>query len=137
MDLTYKPAILPNRFRFVAVFFPAPGISPEEFHNYWLHEHGRLFMSLDIVKKNLTKYEQLHFNHDAVRSLTAASSSAPEANSYWGMAIFEAESFDKLTEVFSHPDYQRVVFPDEQVILDKSRTLLFAGQFATILNQSF
>ena len=59
MDTLYKPSLLPNRFRFVAVFFPAPGISQERFHDYWLNEHGRLFMSLDIVKKNLTKYEQV------------------------------------------------------------------------------
>lgn len=76
-------------------------------------------------------------NPDIVRSLTALSASAPEASSYWGMAIFEAESFHKIMEIFNHQDYRCVVFPDEKVILDTSQTLFFAGQFATLLNQPF
>ena len=42
--------------------------------------------------------------------------SAP--TSFWGMAIFEAESYDKIMEVFSHPDYIRYGLPDEKNILD-------------------
>lgn len=55
----HKSAFEPNRVRLSALFFPAPGITYEQFSEYWLHEHGKLFMSLDIVKKNLTKYEQV------------------------------------------------------------------------------
>lgn len=52
------------------------------------------------------------------------------------MAVFEAESWDKIAEVFSHPDYKRVVFPDEQNMIDRARSQVFAGEFATILDKS-
>ena len=61
---------------------------------------------------------------------------SPRGRSLWGMAIFEAESWDKILEVFSHPEYQRVVYPDEKVIIDRSRTQVFAGEFATLLERS-
>ena len=57
-------------------------------------------------------------------------------SAFWGMAVFEAESWEKLLEVFSHPEYARVVYPDEQHILDRERTQIFAGEFATILERS-
>ncbi|EKM54099.1 uncharacterized protein PHACADRAFT_257711 [Phanerochaete carnosa HHB-10118-sp] len=54
---------------------------------------------------------------------------------FWGMATFEAESWDKILEVFSHPEYERVVFPDERRIIDRARTQVFAGEFATMLDR--
>ena len=52
------------------------------------------------------------------------------------MAVFEAESYEKLLEVFSHPDYQSVVYPDEKLILDRSRSQVIAGQFATFVDKT-
>ena len=54
-----RAAFQPNRVRLSPVVHPAPGISAQQFSQYWLKEHGRLFMSLDIARKNLTKYEQV------------------------------------------------------------------------------
>lgn len=34
--------------------------------------------------------------------------------------------------MFSDPEYQRVVLPDEQNFIDRSRTQLFGGGIATI-----
>ncbi|PSR87085.1 hypothetical protein PHLCEN_2v5255 [Hermanssonia centrifuga] len=58
--LRYNPAMRPDRFRLAALFHPQKDVTYEQFSRYWLREHGKLFMSLDIVKKNLTKYEQVH-----------------------------------------------------------------------------
>ena len=55
----YDAVFETDRVRLSVLFFPAQGITPEQFSQYWLHEHGKRFMSLDIVKKNLTKYEQV------------------------------------------------------------------------------
>jgi hypothetical protein len=51
--------IRPNRVRLAALFYPAQGISREQFGRYWLRGYEKLFMSLDIVSKNITKYEQV------------------------------------------------------------------------------
>ena len=45
----------------IALFEPKEGLSFEEFDHYWLHEHGKLFASLAIVKEKLLKYEQVSF----------------------------------------------------------------------------
>jgi len=100
------------------------GISQEEFHRYWREEHGKLFASLDIVKKNLVKYEQAHVNEFMKPIIdTGAYPSA----SWGGLAIFEAESYDKIMEVFGSEEYQRVVHPDEAVFLDVENRQLFAA----------
>ena len=52
------------------------------------------------------------------------------------MATFEAESYDKIFEVFADPEYERVVFPDERKILDRSRSNVFAGEFATFWDKA-
>jgi hypothetical protein len=62
--------------------------------------------------------------------------SSTQACTFYGMAVFEAESYEKLLEVFSHPEYQRVVFPDEKVILDRSKSQIVAGQYATFLDET-
>lgn len=51
--------VQPVRARVSAVFYPKEGITYEEFVRHWVEVHGKLFMALDIVKKNLTKYEQV------------------------------------------------------------------------------
>ena len=74
-------------------------------------------------------------NVDLNQQLAMAMGSS-DASSFYGMAVFEAESYEKLLEVFSHPDYQKVVYPDEQVILDRSRSQVVAGQFATFVDKT-
>lgn len=120
----------PNKVRMAALFYPAPGISYEQFSRYWLMEHGKHFMSLDIVKKNLTKYEQFHFNNELNSKVCEGMQT--EATPFWGMAVFEAESYEEILEVFSHPDYIRIVFPDECKILDRGKCQLVTGKFATL-----
>lgn len=61
--------------------------------------------------------------------------SSPQASTFYGMAIFEAESYEKLLQVFSDPEYRRVVFPDEKTILDRTKSQVVAGQYATFVDK--
>ncbi|KAJ3553104.1 hypothetical protein NM688_g3795 [Phlebia brevispora] len=124
------PSFEANRVRLSALFFPAPNITYKQFSQHWLNIHGKLFMSLDIVKKNLTKYEQFHVNPELSNQM-AAGLGNNERTPFWGIVTFEAESYEKINEVFQHPDYLRVVFPDEENILDRSKSLILAGEYAT------
>lgn len=36
-----------------------PGMDIEEFRRHWREHHSKVFMSMDIAKKNLLKYEQV------------------------------------------------------------------------------
>ena len=60
--------------------------------------------------------------------------SSAQATTFWGMAIFEAESYDKIMEVLTHPEYLRTVGPDELNMLDRSKSQIFAGTTNTFWN---
>ena len=43
----------------MALIYRKPGMSVEDFHNYWREEHSKVFAGIAVVKKNLLKYEQV------------------------------------------------------------------------------
>lgn len=54
---------------------------------------------------------------------------------FYGMAIFEAESFEKLIEVFTDAEYLAVVVPDEDNFFDRTKSPLISGEFTTFLDK--
>jgi hypothetical protein len=54
---------------------------------------------------------------------------------YIGIATFEAESIEKILEIFQDPEYLRVIVPDENRFLDREKSSLVAGEFADVLRQ--
>ena len=48
-----------DRVRMMALIYRKPGMSVEDFHNYWRDEHSKVFAGIAVVKKNLLKYEQV------------------------------------------------------------------------------
>jgi hypothetical protein len=55
MSYTFRP----DRVRLAILMKRKPGMSKEEFSRYWAEVHSPLFTSLDIVKANIVKYEQV------------------------------------------------------------------------------
>ena len=67
-----------DRVRLAALMYPKEGVSFEEFDSHWLNVHSRLFASLDIVKKNLLKYEQVRLTPlQGLRSYADSIASSP------------------------------------------------------------
>jgi hypothetical protein len=58
-----------KRVRLYCTMHKKDGMSQEEFYRYWHDVHGQLFASLDIVKKNLLKYEQVRFTFPSWNAL--------------------------------------------------------------------
>lgn len=54
---------------------------------------------------------------------------------YYGIAIFEAESFEKIVEVFTSEEYLRVVVPDEEKFFDRAKSTMVGGPFAEIISK--
>ena len=54
---------------------------------------------------------------------------------YYGMAIFEAESFGGILEVFTHPDYLAIIVPDENKFFERTKSPLVAGNVARFLGE--
>lgn len=48
-----------DRVRITAGILRKTGVSKEDFDHFWLTEHPKLFCELEIVKKNILKYEQV------------------------------------------------------------------------------
>ena len=46
------------------------------------------------------------------------------------MAILEAESMEKILEVFTSEEYKTVVVPDEGKLFDRSKTQMLPGYVA-------
>ena len=41
------------------------------------------------------------------------------------MAIFEAKSYERLFEIFSDEEYEKIVVPDEEKFLDRGKSVAF------------
>lgn len=52
---------------------------------------------------------------------------------YSGMAIFEAESMEKIFEIFTDEEYLRLVRPDEEKFISLIDAKFTAGTFATFI----
>lgn len=50
-----------------------------------------------------------------------------------GIAIFEAESVEKIYEVFQDEEYTRVVIPDEERFFIRKDVQFLGGSYTTIL----
>lgn len=53
------PPVRKDRVCLLAFMAKKPGMTDDEFFKYWHEVHGPLFANLDIVKKNILKYEQV------------------------------------------------------------------------------
>ena len=56
---TPAPVLRADRVRLCFLLAPKEGMSVEEFRDHWFNQHGKIFSSLTIVKKNVLKYEQV------------------------------------------------------------------------------
>ncbi|KAJ7364155.1 hypothetical protein DFH08DRAFT_267430 [Mycena albidolilacea] len=107
-------------------------LSREEFRRYWIETHGPLVNSLDVIKTNLLKIEQAHVNESVIAHLTQM----PFGPSEWdGIAIFEAESYAKIFEVFQNEEYQKKIIPDNDVFLDAKGCQLLPLDVLTVVDK--
>ncbi|KAL9096540.1 MAG: hypothetical protein Q9163_006431 [Psora crenata] len=126
-----NPLIRPDRVRVVTVAFRKQGMSEEDFHSYWRDEHSQIFASIAIVKRNLIKYEQSHCSKEALESMKKGGFPAADFD---GLAILEAESFEKIREVFADEEYKNVVGADEDKFMDRKKSLVFPADIVSIFN---
>ncbi|KAI0674974.1 hypothetical protein C8Q78DRAFT_1009866 [Trametes maxima] len=125
------PSLRPDRVRLSMLLVPKEGLSLEDFRRHWIENHASLFSSLPVVKKNLLKYEQYHI--DSTTTAAVARQFQQEPTAWAGQVIFEAESLEKILEVFQDEEYQRIVVPDEEKFVKRTEILPLVGQYATIV----
>ncbi|KAF6226593.1 hypothetical protein HO173_012492 [Letharia columbiana] len=127
-----------DRVRLTLLVYRKPGMSLDEFHQYWKNQHAELFSSIAIVKKNLLSYVQMreacaHVNEEASAQLKQVGFPVSDAD---GMAIFEAPSYAMIAACFQDEEYQKIVVPDEENFLDRGRCFALAAELVPVLDDA-
>ncbi|KAG6840743.1 hypothetical protein C0991_004652 [Blastosporella zonata] len=147
---TAPDQIRTDRVRVLLFMKRKDGSTPEEFSEYWRTTHAKLFMTLDIVKSNVLKYEQVRAGplrlffpkclcqilqaHTDSKWLSVPSTAMGLTASEWdGVLILDGESFEKLFAVFGSEEYQRVVAPDEANFVDRAKCQLLPVGLVTVI----
>ncbi|TFK94630.1 hypothetical protein K466DRAFT_446764, partial [Polyporus arcularius HHB13444] len=92
-----------NRVRLAILISPKPGLSADDCRSYWLNTHSEVFSSIAIVKRNLLNYEQM----SSLTLYRGYVGDDPEirASSVHGHGCLEAETMEKIAEVFHDQEY--------------------------------
>ncbi|KAI6101505.1 hypothetical protein EDD16DRAFT_1874742 [Pisolithus croceorrhizus] len=118
-----------DRVRIIGSVKRKEGVSKEEFENFWINEHPKLFNSLEVVKRNILKYEQAHANEVVSKALT---DSGLTVAPFDAMSIFEAPTFEALMEVFTNDEYKKTVGAESLKYFERGQ--MFAANFVTIVD---
>ncbi|ESK92395.1 glyoxalase family protein [Moniliophthora roreri MCA 2997] len=128
-----RHTIRTDRVRILIFFERNPSISYEEFGQYWLHEHSKVFTRYAEGKKGLIKYEQLHINQEEKARLKDLG--FPVLEGYDGVVLFDLESFDHISAIWSSPEYFSVVAPDEAKFCNRKTAIMVRLKVATIVDR--
>src|SRR3954471_17761992 len=100
-------------------------LSAEEFHRYWLEEHGPLARRL-LEPLGVRRYVQTHTLTTDLNAALAGSRGTGEA--YDGIAEISWDSLDEMTAAFGSEEGQRAnatLTEDEARFIDFERSSLF------------
>ena len=110
-------------------------LSPEEFHRYWLEEHGPLARKL-LEPLGARRYVQTHTLETDLNGALAASRGTAEA--YDGLVEVWWDSLDALVAVFGSEEGQQAnetLTEDEARFIDFERSSLFITEEHAILER--
>ncbi|KAG5638508.1 hypothetical protein H0H81_012313 [Sphagnurus paluster] len=85
-----------DRVRVMSFLKRKAGISVEEFRRYWESPHAEDFLSLDITKKNIIKYERAYPNSKYIADAESKGFPVPDWD---GVVLLDGESYEKILEV--------------------------------------
>ncbi|CDO76017.1 hypothetical protein BN946_scf184665.g9 [Trametes cinnabarina] len=126
------PDFRKDRVRVCGLMAKKQGVTDEEFSRHWREVHGPLFEGMEITKKNILLYEQHHYITAFDEGVAALGFDVVQ---YRGIAVFEAQSYEKIFEVFQSEEYKRIVLPDEANFIERSKTGFVAGDIVTFLKK--
>jgi uncharacterized protein (TIGR02118 family) len=109
-------------------------VSPEEFHRYWLEEHGPLVRSV-AGAIGAVRYVQSHTVAPELNAVLRESRGSAEP--YDGITEVWWESLDALQASMGTPesqDAQRRLLEDESAFIDVARSAVFMTEEHTIVS---
>ncbi|KAL1708209.1 hypothetical protein EV121DRAFT_197571 [Schizophyllum commune] len=105
-----------DRVRMAILVKRRKDMSYDEFADYWLNHHAKVFMSTRIVHKCLLRYEQMHISSSTAKAWNELK--GIPITGFDGIAMFEAESYQDIQEMWDSEEYQTVIYPDELQFVD-------------------
>ena len=114
--------------KFTMCLHRLPGLSPEEFHAYWLNNHGPLVRSLADVL-NIRRYVQVHALDRPINEGFRKSRGGPER--FDGIAELWYENLESFEAPFATEagrEAGRKLKADEQRFIDLSRSPGWIGE---------
>ncbi|KAJ7339022.1 hypothetical protein DFH08DRAFT_1082520 [Mycena albidolilacea] len=119
-----------DRVRAIGIFKARRDFTPEEINESApkVIEHIR---SLEIIKKNITKYEVAYKVEKFPKSL--ASELGLKESEYTTVIIIESTSHEKIREALSHPDYLAVIKGALENATDLDHFHFFSAEFVTLI----
>ena len=111
-------------------------LSPEEFHRYWLQEHGPLARSL-LEPLGVRRYVQTHTVAPELNAALASGRGTAEA--YDGLAEIWWDSLDAFVAASTSEEGQRAnetLAEDESRFIDLERSSLFTAEEHPILDEA-
>ncbi|KAI0737359.1 hypothetical protein C8Q80DRAFT_1115427 [Daedaleopsis nitida] len=125
-----------KRVGVIALLAKKDGMSDADFFKHWHEVHGPLWANLEITKKNILKYEQVPPLRPAVDAAIRAWGGAMPASTYKGVAVVEAESYEKIFEALKSDEWMAVGPADEAKFLDRSKTMFIPGPVFTFIDNN-
>jgi uncharacterized protein (TIGR02118 family) len=95
-----------------------PGMTRERFHQHWFEVHGPLVMSIPEIRDRNIKYVQCHTVDDWFPFL------AGDGPLFDGAAEIWIDSLESAIQMFAEPKFEELVYPDELLFIDHSRTAI-------------
>ncbi|KAM0802527.1 hypothetical protein BDR22DRAFT_103772 [Usnea florida] len=126
-----NPRFRPDRVRLIVLLYRKKGLGVEEFQRGWRDDFAPIISGVPIFKKNLLTYEQCHVNGEALKELETKGFPLEGCD---GIAIYEALSYEKLFECLNDEEFRKVVGPEEEKLLDESKSLAFPVDIMSIFD---
>ena len=99
------------------------GLTPEEFSDYWLRQHGPLVMGVPDFMRHVRKYVQ----HHPAPPEAGCISPFGDTRDYDGVGEIWFDSRAAMEAAFAEPSYLELIRPDEEKFFDAFRCLGFIG----------
>lgn len=110
--------------KLIALVKRNPDLGVEEFHRHWREHHGPLIRESSAARRYVVRYEQNHrLPGDYERDGTGIGDAGFDGASFDGVAVQWFRSVDDFWAMVADPEYQAEIGPDEQYMLDYSRTV--------------
>ncbi|KIJ36613.1 hypothetical protein M422DRAFT_782153 [Sphaerobolus stellatus SS14] len=111
--------------KIIALLKRRPDITHEQFIERWGENHAKILASLDVTKRNIIRYSQLHVNLQYTETLKQAGRPAADFD---GVVEMEVEKLDDFLDIFTDEGYLKVAYPNEDSFLDRTSVQIVAGE---------